>query len=277
MNYAPPPHGSFPPQAMPPRRPEKSKSSAPAWIALGGFAFLCASAAGLFGYLMLRAQTPEGKAEIAAARAKELAVVEDAVQMLANMSTKLPAHDDGEMKCAQKVPLLFATRVDSAYLRLVAGDAAARALSDDLSFFRSLEVGRDLLTAADALRAGKAREPGFASANAKRIVQDGPLEILAVDTWRAPVVEGGEFQGGEMFGQVVLFDRATRQVLCHAPVHAVSSESVDYGGGVRFRVKGIPTPKVGGSGSLAEAVKKDFQKNVEADMTRALRAIGAKD
>lgn len=88
--------------------------------------------------------------------------------------------------------------------------------------------------------------------------------ILAV----APDVGDGEsWEGGTFSGSLFVFDTQTAQIVCHAPFAAVSSTSVETGGGVRIGRLG---PTVGDT-DLEDAITEDM----EQQTVRALRtALG---
>ena len=96
--------------------------------------------------------------------------------------------------------------------------------------------------------------------------------VLKLDSVAQKIAQQPEIKD-ETTGEAVVVDWKTSKVACHAPIAAKSSDDISYGGGVRFKVKGIPMPAVGKT-DLDDAITKDFKKNVDASVRTALKGIG---
>jgi hypothetical protein len=270
--YGPGPYGSAPP-------PKKRKHP----IAIALVAALCigmGSCVSWCGYEMYKAQTPEGKREIAAQEKKDEATLASYIDMLEHVRKNIPAKVENDTRCAAKLPgFLPPPIVDSIYLDTVGrpkteweADLAA------LEKVRSSSFSDRILLRAATGAVPKAADAGLefytATTDAKTLADYKQLYVIVVDEVIAPIVSGSDWTGGSLVGGLVVYDVATQKPLCQTPINAASSASISYGGGVRIKVRGIPTPTVGDTG-LVDAVAKDFKKNVETAVREGAKRIGA--
>lgn len=276
------PYGQGPYGSMPP--PPAPKKKRPILIAvLVVFCLGMGSCVSWCGYEIYKAQTPEGKREIAAQEKKDEATLAAYIDMLGRVRKNIPAAVTSDTRCPAKLPgYLPPPIVDSIYL-----DAVGRPKSEwgeqlaGLEKVRSSSFSERILTrAAEGPRAAGApkEDAGFnfytATADATTLSERKQLYVIVVDELTTPIVAGSDWTGGSLSGGVVVYDVATEKPLCQATLTAGSSASISYGGGVRIKVRGIPSPKVGDT-DLVDAVAKDFTKNVETAVREAAKRIGA--
>jgi hypothetical protein len=272
------PYASLPPSVVPARQPRGGGSSFIPWVVGLSCSFVVALG-GLFVYAVYRSQTPEGKAEAAAHDRKLRDEARSALEMLAAIQAALPTDEQlaAKLECPLGTDASRAPVVDTAYLsRAVGGPATEEDAFAAVAGARSsTPFSVSLLERIDEVR-NNAASLGIsgASYDVEKLLEAKTIVVLDVAEFSAPRVENGSFEGGELSGQVIVVDRASRRAICHAPVSAQSSESVEYGGGVRLKVKGIPTPAMGKK-SLDDAVAKDFTRNLKTAIGGSLREIGA--
>lgn len=96
------------------------------------------------------------------------------------------------------------------------------------------------------------------------------LVVLWIDKLKMPKVTDDGFSAGSLDGRAFVFDTKTEKIVCGKQVSAQSSDTIQTGGGMKIKVKGVPLGTVGGT-SATEAVEADFK----ANLARALRtALG---
>jgi hypothetical protein len=291
MASYPPPPGQWPPHhpgqppygSMYPGPPPSKKSPfllAVIVVLVMGFG----SCVSWCGYEMYKAQTPEGKRAIAEEEAKDEANLAQMIEKLGRVRKNLPSKIEGETRCAAKAQG-YPPTVDTIWLDALGRpeaewDRPNLAALDKVRYWTFSErILRRAAPAADA-DAGTAKlDAGFelltARSDAKTIANNQQLFVLVAEEMAAPVVSGTDWTGGIVTGGLVVIDLATEKPLCQAPLTAESSQSIKYGGGVRIKVRGIPSPTVGDT-DLKQAVEKDFTKNVENAVAAAAKRIGAK-
>jgi hypothetical protein len=269
-----PPH-AYVPQSLPYAHPgpARAKSSLFVPVVLSAAALFFGSCAAFVGYAVYEAQTPEGKAKIAAQEKKDHDDMAAATAVLAAALRAVPAPDAQALACPAGTDATRAPVVDVAYLRRVvdgAADPTLEAQSDALESVRDTIFAPPLLALHDA-----GTSPKLGRYAASKLLESSLLVVLDLTSLEPARVSSGEFEGGALEGRVVVVDRASGRALCHASVSAESSPSVEYGGGVRLKVRGVPTPAMGKK-SLEDAVAKDFATNVKAAVDASLRSMGAR-
>lgn len=269
-------HPSAPPYAYTPVARKKTSPAVIAFAILGSL--LVTAFYGARFYLDYQASTPEGKAHAAAERAERRRTVLAASDALALVGASLPRDGaDVPTTCPAGTKARHAPRVDSVFLSSLAPRNGAPLETDTiraLEDVRGYRFPSDLASDVDVVRRDANGDVGFGTkSKLEGTLEEAILVVLAVDAITLPKVDGDAYELGEVDGRVIVFDRAHNRTLCQSPIHAESSETVKYGGGVRLKVRGIPTPAVGKKG-LGEAVSKDFAKNVSAAMDAALTKMG---
>lgn len=274
-----PPQQHYGSQHPPPYGPPPKKSSKALIIVIALVTVTFGSCASWCGYQFYKAQTPEGQRAYAEEKAKDEANLVQVIEKLGRIRKNLPTKLDAEVRCAKKTDGFTAT-VDSVWLDTL-GKPEAEWDRENLAAFEKLRwqdfSDRMLIRAAEGPDAGTA-DAGIhfftAALDAKQIADRKQMYVLAVDTMTAPLVSGQDWAGGSVKGALVVVDYATEKPLCQTPISAENSAQVSVGGGVRIKVRGIPSPTMGDTG-LKEAVEKDFTKNVETALREGAKRIGA--
>lgn len=244
-------------------------------------AFAClwaASCATMFGVSAYVSQTPEWKRQRADEAAKEEGDLMAAIAKLERVNAALPSAVRSDVACPSAVAS-GAPIVEAPYLQALGtakADWPQREL-DALSGLRSSTFTDGLLERASArFETGAARDsqPFVSMNDVRSLMARSHVKVVIVEALVAPEVLSDEWAPGVLHGGLVVVDMATERPICQAVISAESSEDISYGGGVRLRVKGIPTPAIGKTG-LADAVRKDFLKNVRGAVAAGARRIGA--
>lgn len=266
------------------------------WILLGGLTLSFGSCASYCGYALYQAQTPAGKKETKEREEHELAQLNGFVAKLGRLRAVLPTEGDPELKCPTGTLTKGAPILDSFFLDTVLGDdgddeagpgdpfgdvadgkddgrAAASKLLRDGIFSDSIPKAIVTKNGGDA-GSFAMFSLGGAALDIERIDKQLLVVILRVDDMVMPEASGDSFSGGDLMGAAVVVDWKTEKLVCHTAVTAKSSDDINYGGGVRFKVKGIPMPSVGKT-DLDEAITKDFKRNVDISIRAALNGLGA--
>ena len=263
------------------QRPTPQKSSNFIPIVLG-VACLVFGACGIsIGYAFYRASTPEGKKEAKELDDKTNTTLDDFVVKMAHVRSQLPALDDPPVACPAGTKTVLAPVVDTFFFDALQDgrtDAARVARQNGAGALRDDTYFSDSVLDAELARAGIDAGPmifktSFATSNIEQLATKPIVLVIDVDAFTPPTTDASGFVGGQLDGALDVVDWATDKTICHAPISAKSSDSINYGGGMQLKFHGIPSPTIGKT-DLDDAVEKDFEKNVKAATKTALASMG---
>ncbi len=282
----PPPPGTHPSHAPPgwgaPPPPKKSGGVLRVVLILGTLMF--GSCASYCGYIVYKSETPEGKRAAKEYEDQKKAAVAGFVEKAKRVHAIIPPTDAPDIACPAGTKTEYVPVADSLYFSVLldgeTGKARAEKLSqsDLIRNANSILVGSSFSTGIlDAVLARSGVDAGpdlfrTEAADIEQIEEKRIVLYIDVGTLNAPDVQGSSFIGGDLDGALNVLDWKTEKVLCRTRITAASSAQISYGGGVRMKVMGIPSPSVGGS-DFDDAVRKDFKTNVAAAIKASLKVI----